>query len=206
MSRLRFREFIKYAGLNIFLGLGYCCKPRGFPILVYHSIDNTNSRISIAPGIFALQMDQLKTAGFRVITLKQFMSAAISREHMPDKVVILTFDDGLKNFYESAWPILNRHGFSATVFVPTDFIGKKSWWYSQYALNPLPMLDEKELRELQKRGVDIQSHGCSHRKLTDLSAPEIDREVRESKVILEQILEKPVDFLLPFRRSESRHY
>ncbi|MEW6586365.1 MAG: polysaccharide deacetylase family protein [Nitrospirota bacterium] len=189
-----FRKLLKYAGLSLFAGLGYCCRPPGIPVLVYHSLDSTNSRISIAPAIFAMQMEQLDKAGFRVIGLEQFMSAAISREHPSEKVLVLTFDDGLKNFYESAWPILNERGFSATVFVPTDFIGQKSWWYSRYALTPLPMLDEKELRELHRSGVDIQSHGCSHRKLTDLSPPEVDREVRQSKAALERILEKPVDF------------
>jgi peptidoglycan/xylan/chitin deacetylase (PgdA/CDA1 family) len=188
------RNLLKNAGLGLCLGLGHLFKPQGIPILVYHSIDNSNSNISISPEIFERQMDFLKEAGFRVISLSQLLSVIRPEMKASEKLLVLTFDDGLKNFYTAAWPILNQFRFSATIFVPTDFIGKESRWYADYGLKPLPMLDWQELRELEKNGVDIESHGCSHPKLTDLTPSEIDREVRESKEILEQGLSKPVDF------------
>jgi len=189
------REFLKDAGLSFCLGLGYLLKPQGIPILVYHSIDNSNSNISISPEIFAKQMGFLNAEGFQVISLAHLISVVRPEIRASEKVLVLTFDDGLKNFYTAAWPILSQFGFSATIFVPTDFIGEESLWYADYSLKPLPMLDWQELKELTKEGVDIESHGCSHRKLTDLTPSEIEQEVRESKKILEQGLAKPIDFL-----------
>ncbi|MFH1703374.1 MAG: polysaccharide deacetylase family protein [Nitrospirota bacterium] len=188
------RTLLKDAGLSFCLGLGHLLKPQGIPILVYHSIDNSDSNISISPEIFAKQMGFLKAEGFRVISLSQFMSVVHTGTPVRGKTVVLTFDDGLKNFYTAACPILKQYGFSATIFVPTDFIGKESWWYADYGLKPLPMLDWQEIRELAKNGMDIQSHGCSHRNLTGLTPSEIEQEVRKSKKILEQGLSKPVDF------------
>ena len=192
---MRIRKSPKDAGLFFCLGMGRLFKPRGIPILGYHSIDNNDLNISTPPEMFAFQMGFLKSAGIRVISLKQLMSVVYSEKEIPGKVLVLTFDDGLKDFYKSAWPILCRYGFSATVFVPTDFIGEKSWWYNDYGLTPLPMLDWQELRELSKSGIDIQSHWCSHRKLTDLALSDTQKEVRESKKILEQGLGKSVDFI-----------
>jgi peptidoglycan/xylan/chitin deacetylase (PgdA/CDA1 family) len=188
------RKLLKDAGLSLCLGLGHLLKPQGIPILVYHSIDNSDSNISISPEIFARQMGYLKAAGFKVISLSQLMSVVSPGTRVSEKILVLTFDDGLKNFYTAAWPVLSWYGFSATIFVPTDFIGKESMWYADYGLKPLPMLDWQELRELAKNGVDIESHGCSHPKLTDLAPSEIEQEVRESKKVLEQKLSKPVDF------------
>jgi peptidoglycan/xylan/chitin deacetylase (PgdA/CDA1 family) len=196
---LQLRKLLKHAGLGLCLGLGHLLKPQGIPILGYHSIDNSNSNISISPEIFAIQMGFLKAAGFQVISLSQLMSVVSTERRAPEKVIVITFDDGLKNFYSAACPILNQYGFSATIFVPTDFIGEQSWWYADYNLKPLPMLNWQELTELAKKGVDIQSHGCSHSKLTYLTQSEIEHEVRKSKDILEQGLRKSVDyFCYPF--------
>jgi len=188
------RTLLKDAGLVFCLGLGHLLRPQGIPILIYHSIDNSNSNISISPEIFVKQMGFLKAAGFQVISLSQLVSIVRPEMRASEKLLVLTFDDGLKNFYTAAWPILSQYGFSATIFVPTDFIGKESRWYADYGLKPLPMLDWQEIRELAKNGMDIQSHGCSHLKLTDLTLSEIEREVRESKKVLEKGLGKSIDF------------
>jgi peptidoglycan/xylan/chitin deacetylase (PgdA/CDA1 family) len=198
-KHVKMRQLIKYAGLSFCLGWGYLLKPRGIPILVYHSIDKSASNISISPEIFARQMDYLKKEEFQVISLSQLMSVISHKARGSEKILVLTFDDGLNNFHSAAWPILNQCGFSATIFVPTDFIGEQSWWYADYGLKPLPMLNWQELRELVKNGVDIESHGCSHSKLTYLTHSEIEHEVRKSKDILEQGLGKSVDyFCYPF--------
>ncbi|MCG2720940.1 MAG: polysaccharide deacetylase family protein [Thermodesulfovibrionales bacterium] len=168
-------------------------KPKGIPILAYHSIDNSNSRISISPDIFKVQMEWLKAEGFRVLSLSQLFSAD-GKVASSGNFIVLTFDDGLRNFYEEAWPVLNGYGFSATVFVPTDFIGLQASWYTQYGLKPLPTLNWQEIRNLKEAGADIQSHGCSHRKLTELSLTEVAREMTDSKKVLEDGVGKSVDF------------
>lgn len=201
----RARKFIKDTGLTFFLGLGQLFRPQGIPVLAYHSIDRSNSYLSIFPEIFDIQMSFLKAAGWQAISLNQLMTLVESKKSVSEKIVVLTFDDGLKNFHEAAWPALNRYGFSATIFVPTDFIGGKSWWYADYALKPLPMLDWKEIRQLAQNGIDVQSHGCSHRNLTDLAHSDLQQEVRESKEILEQGLGKSVDLFCYPNGELNRH-
>ncbi|MBW2051425.1 MAG: polysaccharide deacetylase family protein [Deltaproteobacteria bacterium] len=163
-------------------------------MLGYHSIDNTDLDLSTPPEIFGLQMNYLHAHGYQVISLNKFMSFILSKKEVSNNIVVLTFDDGLKDFHKFAWPILDRHNFSATVFVPTDFIGEKSWWYADYGLTPQPMLNWQELKEVTEAGVDIQSHGCSHRPLINLSFSDLQKEMNESKDILEQGLGKPVDY------------
>jgi len=188
------KKWIKDTGLSFCLGLGHLLKPQGTPVLVYHSIDGSNSNISISPKIFAIQMSYLNEAGFQVISLGQLMEKVRFKQHIPGKTIVLTFDDGLKNFYTAAWPVLARYGFSATVFVPTDFIGKQSWWYADYDLKPVPMLDWPQLRELSANNMDIQSHGCSHCKLTEVAPPDFQRELGKSKQVLEDGLGRSADF------------
>jgi len=198
------RKLIKDMALCGCVGLGHLYRPKGIPILVYHSIDNSHSDISIPPEIFVKQMNYLKREGFQVISLNQLMLFVSSGREVFEKILVLTFDDGLKNFYEAAWPILNRFGFSATLFVPTDYIGQTSSWYTDYGLKPFPMLGWDELRELTGKGIDVQSHGCSHQKLPSLTLSMVQRELRESKDVLERGLGRPTDFFCyPFGEVSS---
>ncbi|MEW6079437.1 MAG: polysaccharide deacetylase family protein [Thermodesulfobacteriota bacterium] len=188
------RKRIKDTGLRVCLGLGRLFPPRGTPVLGYHSVADDDSNITISPKMFDVQMSWLKDAGYQGVSFKHFISFVDKEGRLPEKTAVLTFDDGLKDFYTSAWPVLRRCGFSATVFVPTHYIGGKANWYAHYGLDPVPMLDWKEIRELTASGIDIQSHGCSHRPLTDLAPDELHREVIASKKVLEEGLGQPIDF------------
>lgn len=192
-GRRRMRKLIKDLGLSVCNGLGRLYPLSGTPILGYHSVAGDDSNITISPEIFAFQMSWLKNAGYRGVSFKHFISFIEDNGKLPEKTIVLTFDDGLKDFYSSAWPVLRRFNFSATVFVPTDYIGDESRWYADYGLTPVPMLSWEELRELAASGIDIQSHSCSHRPLTELSPEDLRQEVSESKRVLEQGLGQPVD-------------
>ena len=189
------RKVLKDTGLGFYLCLGHLARPQGIPVLGYHSIANNNLNISTPPEMFAFQMSFLKSKRFQVISLSQLSSLIFSKRELHKKTLALTFDDGLEDFYNSAWPVLYRCGFSATVFVPTNFIGEKSWWYSDYGLAPLPIMGWREIKELSNSGIDIQSHGCSHRKLTGLTPSDIQKEAVDSKKVLEKGLGKSVDFI-----------
>lgn len=196
---------IKLIGLGFCLAVGKVVRPRGTPVLVYHSIDDSGSYMSTSPAMFRAQMSYLKTADFRAISLDQLISIVERKGYLPEKTVALTFDDGLSTLYHTAWPIIRQFGFSATAFVPTDFIGKRSAWFGDYGLAPIPMLGWGELKELMQEGADIQSHGCSHRRLTSLSSTELEREIQGSKQILENGLGRCVrHFCYPFGSANER--
>lgn len=123
------------------------------PVLLYHGIvNNTSSRIHITVKKFKRQMNYLKKNGFSVITLDELYDFINLKQPIPERSVVLTFDDGYRSFYENAYPILKKNGFSATLFIYTDFIRK----------NSRLSVDWDMLKRLDKEGIDIQSHTKSH--------------------------------------------
>jgi peptidoglycan/xylan/chitin deacetylase (PgdA/CDA1 family) len=186
-------DLLKKLGLGVCVSLGYFLKKAGTPVLVYHSIDDSRSYLSLSKEMFARQMAFLNQTGWKVISLEQFLNIDTFCNSDTRRVVVLTFDDGLDNFYNAAWPVLNQYGFSATMFVPTDYIGKHSNWYADYGLTPQSVMGWPELKELHRYGIDIQSHGCSHQILTEFSPDALEDDVKKSKIVLEQGLGKAVD-------------
>jgi peptidoglycan/xylan/chitin deacetylase (PgdA/CDA1 family) len=109
--------------------------------------------------------------------------------------VVLTFDDGLANFAEAAWPVLRELSFSATSYVPTAFIGGQAAWYPEYGLPPMRCMGWDTLRAVRREGADVQSHGHSHRDLAGLPAADRIEELRRSRAVLEDGLGDPVEHL-----------
>jgi peptidoglycan/xylan/chitin deacetylase (PgdA/CDA1 family) len=104
---------------------------------------------------------------------------------------MLTFDDAYLDFYEIAWPIIERSGFSAHVFVVTDKVGQTADWDSENG-EPAPLMNWEQIVELAGRGVTFGSHLASHRRADYLTAPELLAEAARSRATLERVLGKEV--------------
>ena len=122
------------------------------PILVYHNLaPEAKGRMVLAAKSFEEQMRYLKAQGYRVISLRDFIEFGRLGRQLPRRAVVLTFDDGYKAFKTYAHPILKELGFTATLFVYTDYVGagrnSLSW---------------PELRELAAEGFDVQAHSKTH--------------------------------------------
>lgn len=175
------------------------------PILMYHEIagaGNTESRLAVAPADFAAQLDFLHSNGFSTITAAQLAAVhAGDVTSLPPRPVVLTFDDGFADFYEEALPLLRERGFTATVYVTTD-------WISGAATNrPRPgrMLTWQQIRDSAHNGVEIGAHSCTHPQLDQLADGELALELRASKLTLEDQLGIRVPGLAyPFGYSNSR--
>ncbi|WP_374568594.1 polysaccharide deacetylase family protein [Ideonella sp.] len=166
------------------------------PILCYHRFGAGGGKMTVSAANFAAQLDWLGRNGYRVIRLADLVAYLKGEQGLPKRSVVITIDDGYESVYRVAYPLLRKHGYPATVFVYTDFIGAGD------------ALNWAQLQELSASGlVDIQSHSKSHRNLIERGADEtdelyrqsLDTETRVPRELLERRLAEPVKhYALPF--------
>ncbi|MFI6498800.1 polysaccharide deacetylase family protein [Nonomuraea typhae] len=176
------------------------------PILMYHSVtDRPNDAtrpLAVRPGDFAEQLACLADGGYTPMTFADLV-AAVNQHQVPDKAVVITFDDGYADFHSQALPVLDRHRFPATIFVTTGWLadaGKDS------AGRPLDdMLSWGQAREAAASGIEIGGHSHSHPQLDQLPDDELRQELRRNKGLLEERLGAPVATMAyPYGYSSAR--
>lgn len=147
---------------------------------------------------FATQLACLTSADWKVIDLATFLEGLETPSTLPDRSVLLTFDDGCHSLTAAALDQLQRFGFPAVVFVPTDFIGKTNSF--DVGVEPEERIcDWGDLQRLEEAGISIQSHSASHQSFSTIDATALDQELARSKAALEQGLVRPVQaFAYPF--------
>lgn len=174
-----------------------------FPvILTYHSISEGNSCLQIAPDLFADQMQWLHDKA-HVAPLAEVVRALTDRLPLPQRTVVLTFDDGFSDFYASAAPVLLRLKVPATVFVLPGLWGKTNNWAGQDAswINRHSLLDWQQVTELGGQGFQFGAHSISHPILPNLSPDDAKHEIADSKAELQQCTGQAVEFFAyPFGR------
>jgi peptidoglycan/xylan/chitin deacetylase (PgdA/CDA1 family) len=122
------------------------------PILCYHNLGpQSKGRLTLGASQFEQQMRYLKAEGYRVISLSEFVEWVQGRRQLPKRAVVLTFDDGYRAFREFAYPVLKELGFTATLFVYTDYVGAGR-----------NALSWDELKTLAAEGFDVQAHSKTH--------------------------------------------
>lgn len=168
-------------------------------ILMYHSISDRGGPTSIPQDVFARQMSELAASGLPVVSLD-----AIDDGTMPKRAVIITFDDAFQDFATAAWPILDKHGFTATVYVPTGHVGGVEAWKGVLT-PPRPLMSWETIRDLAGKGVTFASHSITHPDLTTLDDAELDAELGRSKEVLKSELGRPVrHFAPPYGQIDGR--
>jgi peptidoglycan/xylan/chitin deacetylase (PgdA/CDA1 family) len=174
---------------------------RALPILMYHSISEDAEpnaspyyKTTTRPALFAQHLRWLSDAGFRSVGLEDGIRIAQQGNGAQEKAVVITFDDGFRDFYDSAFPALKAHGHTATVFLPTAFIGE-----SRQAFKGRECLTWEEVRELRAQGIQFGSHSVNHPVLYETPWGEIENQLAFSKKKLEQELgEKVASFAYPY--------
>lgn len=153
------------------------------PILYYHSVmQEKGNELRMPPEQFEAQMAYLQDQGYQSISLEQLYQASYKGGVLPAKPVIITFDDGYVDNYSTAYPIVTKHGFTATVFMVTSYIngeGFMSW---------------HQLKELVANGWEIEGHTVNHPYLTKMDPLTVLSELHSSKELLEKELGHPVNF------------
>ena len=176
---------------------------RKIPILMYHSVSDQAtpkySPFAISPTLFAQQMEYLHQGGYTPITVTHFMDLRNKGQQFPEKPVLLTFDDGLEDFYTGALPILQQYQFPATLYVVTGFMNGTSRWLLSEGEGNRPMLNWGQLAEIQAAGVECGGHTHTHPQLDTISLSKAIDEVTRCKKILEDQLGQAVQsFAYPY--------
>jgi peptidoglycan/xylan/chitin deacetylase (PgdA/CDA1 family) len=175
---------------------------RQVAILAYHKIGPApggwETWFYIPEAVFARQLQYLKEHGWAFLDVAAFLSGLDDPESLPRKSALITFDDGYRSLLKHALPALRRLGCPAVLFVPTDYVGGMNG-FDQGTEPDEPICGWDELREVQTHGVEVQSHGVTHRAFSELSLAELTTELRSSKRLIEQRLQRPVElFSFPF--------
>jgi peptidoglycan/xylan/chitin deacetylase (PgdA/CDA1 family) len=157
----------------------------GIAILTYHSLDDDGAVLSVAPSVFAEQMRWLSERGFQTLPLAA-LGDRLRDGRLPESAVILTFDDGFHSVYDHGLPVLRRYGFTATLFLVTDYCGRDNSWPSQPSGIPRrALLDWRHVRELAEAGWSIGAHSRRHPDLCSLRRAEAEEEIAMSKAAIE---------------------
>jgi peptidoglycan/xylan/chitin deacetylase (PgdA/CDA1 family) len=148
--------------------------------------------------IFVGQLDYLRANGWQVIDLMAFLRGLAAPETLPRRAALLTFDDGYRSNLTVAVPWLRHFDYPAVLFVPTDFIDGSNVFDAD--IEPEEVICSwADLRELERAGVAVQSHGCSHRAFSALTPAAASAELSRSRATLEDGLSRPVEvFAFPY--------
>jgi peptidoglycan/xylan/chitin deacetylase (PgdA/CDA1 family) len=181
---------------------GASTRVRDVPILMYHSIATSAAprfaRFVVRPEDFAAQMDHLVVEGYRPITARDLARKLAAGDRLA-RPVVLTFDDAFADFETIVMPILQKHRFPATLYVPTAYVGRTALWLHDCNEHQRTILSWRALRDIVSAEVEVASHSHTHPQLDRIALPLVRDEVQRSRQILEDNLGLPVDgFAYPF--------
>ena len=155
------------------------------PILMYHSISYEKENILRVPKEnFRNQMKYLKDNNYTTLTLDELYSYMKTGKDLPNKPIVITFDDGYKDNYTNAYPILKEFNLKATIFVITNTIDHEKDY-----------LTSTEIKLMDSNNIRIESHTSSHEHLDQISYVDNVNTMKTSKIKLEKILNKKIDYI-----------
>jgi peptidoglycan/xylan/chitin deacetylase (PgdA/CDA1 family)/GT2 family glycosyltransferase len=170
------------------------------PVLLYHSIGTDAPEglapWQVSPAAFEHHLRFLRRRGYRSITLDEWDKARGHSGAVSGRPVLITFDDGLQDFADTAWPILKRNGFGAHVFVVAGNVGKTADWDAHYGRSA-PLMGWDTLLDVVGEGVTIGSHMHRHLPINRLTFEEVSAEADRSRQILSDKLAIDVNSLAP---------
>jgi len=165
------------------------------PALLYHKIDLPTADVKIrgaftAPQKFERQIAYLKKKGYELLAASELIEFYRANGEFPPRSIAVTFDDGWKDNYQHAFPVLKKYGAKATIFLVTSCIGQNTDRVTADGEGRREHLAETDILEMSKNGIEFASHSLTHALFNQIGKEEIEREVTESKKIIENLTQK----------------
>ncbi len=161
------------------------------PILMYHYVstppegaDAIRRDLSVTPAQFEEHLAYLRQAGYETVTMKELAYALSGHTTLPPKPVIISFDDGYRDNYENAFPLLRKYGYTGIFFVFTQVIDTYNLSYLTWEM----------VKEMHQAGMEFGSHGYRHYDLSDKGVDFLVYEILGSKEAIEERIGEPVRF------------
>jgi peptidoglycan/xylan/chitin deacetylase (PgdA/CDA1 family) len=177
----------------------YKQRRKGLRIFMYHHIGKANDgnpgNYFVSDEMFAQHLEFLSAGKYNPVSLSEVEDAYLNKTKLPERAVLLTFDDGYRNNYEYAYPLVSAYKIPVTIFLSVGEIGQKD-----------EMLTWEQVREMAASGlVEFASHGMNHKRLRRLTDEDALAELTGSKTWLEQILEtRTMSFCYPYGAFDKR--
>ena len=173
------------------------------PVLMYHHVGpsrpGTFPEWTVSPDRFERQIRWLARRGYTGIRPEQWIKWRREGTGLPDKPVLLSFDDGFVDLAEFALPVLRRYGFGAVVFIVTGRVGETNTWDEAQGSATHHLMTAEQIRHWAAQGIEFGAHGRTHADLTTLSPDEMEKEIVGSRDDLAELLGSPVtSFAYPF--------
>ncbi len=171
---------------------------------MYHSISGNAStkfrQFTVPPALFAEQMAFLHQLRYTPLTITQLLNRRSQiGSALPERPVVITFDDGFADFFTEAFPVLKRYGFTATLYVSTAYVNGTSRWLEREREATRLMLTWEQLIEVSASGIECGAHSHSHPQLDTLPCSVAQNEIVLSKRLLEKHLEQEIfSFAYPY--------
>lgn len=147
--------------------------PEGVPILEYHKVnDRDQDQWTITTRDFAAHLEYLTEQGYTTISTEQFARYQIGAFQLPEKPIIITFDDGYVDMLDNMMPIMEAYGMRSTIYMVTNYADTKKY------------LDWEELKRLKRRGFELGSHTANHIPVTELTDKAASDEAKLSRIIM----------------------
>jgi peptidoglycan/xylan/chitin deacetylase (PgdA/CDA1 family) len=181
------------------------------PILMYHNIGRAPSdcrlrQYWVSVKTFRQQMSHLNSAGYKALTLRDVMMSMENGIPLHPRSVVITFDDGLKNCYTNAFPVLRALNYRATVFIVSNNVGHLNYWDANTDEPPIALMNWNEIQEIHGAGWEVGSHTLTHPVLTKLSRDEAYEEMKKSRNSIEAHLGATVSsFSYPYGDGEDHN-
>lgn len=204
MINLRLDRFLTVYCFRHFINEPSSADCRCIPILMYHSISDAKEHshpyyhVNTSPIIFDAHMKYLHENNYSVINLQDLEDSFYTRDS--SKYVVITFDDGFRDFFTTAFPILKKYNFSATVFLTTGFIHNE-----RLSFKGKDCMVWDEVRQLITKGISFGSHTVTHQQLSTLTHKEVEYEIQFSKESIEDKIGSSIDaFSYPYKFPDEK--